>query len=176
MPGRWAQTGTLLVVGLIVGAISACRPGAPRSDAAPATSVPTPFSTPAATSSGTSASPRPVPASSFPSIAIRPGDRALIRPMSGTRNRRTPTFKVTGNRFTVEAICVGKGTVTIVPRTTGVSIPCDGSPRHIQVISDQHEAAVKIVTAGSVRWTVAVLLTEDSATSGPATAPTEVPG
>lgn len=176
MPGRWAPVGTLLVVGLVLGAISACHSGTPRSDAVPATSVPTAFFAPAATPSGTSASPRPLPASSFPSIVIGPGDRALIRPMSGTKDRQTPAFEVAGNRFTVEAICVGKGTITIVPGTTGVSIYCDGSPRHIQVISDRHRAVVKIATTGSVRWTVAVLPTRNSATSGPATAPTEVPG
>jgi hypothetical protein len=94
--------------------------------------------------------------------------------MSGTGAAKTPAFTVSEKKFTIRVACKGHGSVTVKTGDLGEAVPCDGTPRRVHVGTDRKTATVTITPSrgGSLRWTVAVVLTEDFKTVGPVTAPT----
>lgn len=129
--------------------MAACdSPGAPESQHA------------APTGTATSAAPGTTPSSEFPELDLPAAARILVSVLHGTKATDTPPFDTPQMKYTVYVVCTGGGTVT-VDDDEPKPIPCDGQTRRSHVITGARSTVVPIRPHGSVRWSVAVVDTDD---------------
>jgi hypothetical protein len=159
---RLARCFSVALTALVLVAVAACD-SAERPDLHATTPV-------GAASAGATDGPRnsavPEPGSEFPDLDIPADAQMLVPILHGTGSRDTPKFSIPRMKYSVYLACTGSGTLRVGDRETKPA-PCDGRTRRAHTISAAKSATVSIASDGSVRWSVAVVDTDDFKFSTP---------